>query len=285
VKPEIPQSNPGSGAASTVLRLEGRDALALLHRISTQALEDLSPGAARYTLFCDFRGRLLHRAAVAVTDDAAVWLLRDDAPADELAALLDRSVFREDVRVRDLGGELEVHGVPAGARPEAGSVRERGGRPEGIHAEDGRALAVVPAGSAHPEPDELRRIRGGWPRHGHEIAEAFTPFEVGLARDVHLSKGCYTGQEALQRLITYGSVRRGLARLEGAGPPPAAPGEVLLEDRAVGRLTSSVADGDGWVGLGVVSLAVARGSDRLRAGGSPVRVFDPIAAVRPLGLP
>src|SRR5438477_804465 len=82
---------------STVLRLEGRDALPLLHRISTQALLHLRPGHPRATLFCDFRGRLLHRAVVAVTSDGSVWLLRPDPPGAELAAVIDRHVFRDEV--------------------------------------------------------------------------------------------------------------------------------------------------------------------------------------------
>src|SRR5689334_24827944 len=47
------------------------------------------------------------------------------------------------------------------------------------------------------------RIRAARPRHGHEVTSSFTPFEVGLAHEVHLDKGCFTGQEALMRLITY----------------------------------------------------------------------------------
>jgi len=75
--------------AGTLLRLEGRDALDLLHRISTQALDQLEPGTSHATLFCDFRGRLQHRAVVAVASDGAVWLLRADAPGSELAATVD----------------------------------------------------------------------------------------------------------------------------------------------------------------------------------------------------
>src|SRR5580765_8374234 len=92
---------PQTPPRGTLLRLAGRDALAVLHRISTQHLERLAAGETRATLFCDFRGRLLHRAVVTVTSDHAVWLLRPDAPGDELAAFLDRHVFREEVRIED----------------------------------------------------------------------------------------------------------------------------------------------------------------------------------------
>src|SRR5690348_6678443 len=93
---------------STALRLEGRDTLALLHRTTSNALAELAPGTARATLFCDFRGRLLHRAVVALTRDGAVWLLREDAPGAPLAAAIERTVFRDDVRIEDRSDELPV---------------------------------------------------------------------------------------------------------------------------------------------------------------------------------
>src|SRR5256885_9600045 len=100
---------------STALRLEGRDALPLLHRISTQALLDLRPGHARSTLFCDFRGRLLHRAVVAVTSDGAVWLLRPDAAGAELAAFIDRHLFRDEIAIADRS--LGLEGIQADDSP------------------------------------------------------------------------------------------------------------------------------------------------------------------------
>src|SRR5258708_6194201 len=78
-----------------------RDVRAVLHRIGSNVLAGLPPGRARGTLFCDFRGRLLHRAVVAALADGAVWLLRDDAPAEPLATFVERHVFREDVSIED----------------------------------------------------------------------------------------------------------------------------------------------------------------------------------------
>ena len=231
----------------TTLRLSGRDALPLLHRISTQALLDLKPGESRATLFCDFRGRLLHRAAVSIGEDGAVWL-RSETPAAELAAFLDRHVFRDDVAIDD--------------------------RSDSVAAEP----ALV---------DERSRIREGRARRGHEITEAFHPYEVGLAADVHLDKGCYTGQEALQRLNTYGSVRRELTRVSGAGPAPAVPGDVTRGDEKVGVLTSAVAseEPDRWIGLAVLRKDLASESTRdLEAGGVAI-ALQPLPPACPAGLP
>mgnify|MGYP002389139337 CR=1 FL=1 len=85
----------------TSLLLTGSETLPLLHRLSTNVLADLAPGRWRPTLFCDFRGRLLHRALVVHATPGEVWLRRDDADGAELAAFLDRFIFREDVKIAD----------------------------------------------------------------------------------------------------------------------------------------------------------------------------------------
>src|SRR5690349_20515511 len=93
---------------SVLLRLTGKDALPLLHRISTQALEDLGRGEARATLFCDFRARLLFRAHVARLTDDSVWLLHELAPGPALAQHLDKHIFREDVKLEDWSDRFAV---------------------------------------------------------------------------------------------------------------------------------------------------------------------------------
>ena len=78
---------------------------------------------------------------------------------------------------------------------------------------------------------------------------------MGLGNEVHLDKGCYTGQEALLRMITYGGVRRRMARVSGSGPLGALPLDLSRDGRRVGRLTSAVGEGDDeqrWTGLAVV---------------------------------
>jgi hypothetical protein len=238
----------------TALRLTGRDSLALLHRISSNALLDLPSGQARATLFCDFRGRLLHRAHVLHTEGGTVWLLRGDAEGGSLAAFVDRFVFREEVHLEDRTAEF------------------------------GWTLEGVRWGEPLLEPERIAR---GLPRAGAEIAESFNPYEVNLAHEVHLAKGCYTGQEALQRLVTYDSVRRRLVHLAGDGAPPA-PQDVFAvtaaDDRAAGALTSAAPRPEGgWIALAVVRRD-APGALRLADGrtlGEPVA----FAETRPQGRP
>jgi hypothetical protein len=272
---------------TTALRLSGNDALGLLHRISTNALDDLAPGQARATLFCDFRGRLLHRAVVGVVSDRAVWLLRDDAPGGSLAAFIDRAVFRDDVRIEDLSERWQVQRASE-SHLDVGTLAERDGVPQMVRVASGDALRIVePGGSptADRQVIELERVRAGRPAHGHEIAEAFTPFEVGLAHEVHLDKGCFTGQETLMRLVTYRGVRRGLARVSGTGPALAVPRDVLDGGKPVGVLTSAVADGAGWIGLAVLRLDASDPPRTLELEGGGSISPEPLPLTRALGRP
>lgn len=230
---------------TAAIAMPGADSLGLLHRISTQFLSDLEPGHGRATMFCDFRGRLLHRAWVQRDATGLAWLLRDDAPAAELMAFLDRSIFREDSRLEDHTGDANAPELPAGEQ----------------------------------FAGEAQRIRAGHPRHGHEIADAFTPFDIGRALEVHLSKGCFTGQEALMRLVTYKSVRRRLVRVEGHGAAP----DVPMDLGKSGRITSVAAlSPDSWIGLAVMVRDVGGPSPEL---GIPVDTITAFPETRPLGLP
>jgi folate-binding protein YgfZ len=220
---------------------------------------------------------------VAVLADLTVWLLRDDAPAAELAEHLERHIFREDARVADAGAGYAVRAVEGGFDLTPGTLDEEGGVPRRLQLAPGFGLAVEPGAPLPPSAaDERARIESGRPRHGHEIHLDFNPFEVGLAHEVHLSKGCFTGQEALMRLVTYQSVRRRLVRLEAAGGPPPHR-DLMLEGRPVGRLTSLIERPGGWVGLAVIRSDAIEGKPEIA--GAVLAAIETFPETRPLGLP
>ena len=268
-------------ATSTALRLTGRDTLPLLHRVTTNALEDLQPGEARATLWCDFRGRLQFRAIVAVASDGAVWLLRPE-PGAELAAALDKSIFRDDVRVEDLS-EAQRFVLARGTTGETGVLEEDRAVPAIVSTGDG--MRIVRAGRGEPLA-ESERIAHLYPRHGHEISDAFNPFEVGLAHEVHLAKGCFTGQEALQRLITYESVRRRPARIQLAGGSPTLPSDVLAKGDAPGERAGVLTSFDAGEGFAILRRGeLESGADFALSDGRVVEVIAAPEPARPLGRP
>ena len=110
--------------------------------------------------------------------------------------------------------------------------------------------AGIPA--ATPEDARIVRIENGRPRYGEEITERYLVQETDQLRAVHFSKGCYLGQEIVERVRAQGHVNKKLVRLEIDGDDPVAAGTKLAD---VGEITSSVfSPGAGKV----VALAYAR---------------------------
>jgi folate-binding protein YgfZ len=87
---------------------------------------------------------------------------------------------------------------------------------------------------------ETLRIEAGIPRYGEELGEDTIPNEAGLWNALSFNKGCYVGQEIVERTRSRGHVNWKLMGLivESEIPPPA--GEKLVRGgREIGEVTSS----------------------------------------------
>jgi folate-binding protein YgfZ len=103
-----------------------------------------------------------------------------------------------------------------------------------------RALAEAGATPAGAVALDAFRIAEGIPAYGIDIAERDLPQETSQMRALSFNKGCYLGQEIVERIHSRGSVRQRLRRLELSGPVPAAGAELVLDGSAVaGRITSA----------------------------------------------
>ncbi len=91
---------------------------------------------------------------------------------------------------------------------------------------------------------ETARIEAGIPRYGADMDETSLPLECGLeARAITYTKGCYLGQEVINRIHSVGHVNRALAglRLLDQGGELPQPGDKLFQaGKAVGHVTSAV---------------------------------------------
>jgi glycine cleavage system T protein len=87
---------------------------------------------------------------------------------------------------------------------------------------------------------ESLRIEAGIPRYGQELAEDTLPLEAGLWNALSFNKGCYIGQEIVERTRSRGHVNWKLMGLVVISPQPPQPGAKLIsEGREVGEVTSS----------------------------------------------
>jgi folate-binding protein YgfZ len=88
----------------------------------------------------------------------------------------------------------------------------------------------------------ILRVEAGMPRYGVDFSEETLLLEVGLENSYSYTKGCYLGQEVVERIRSRGHVNRKLCGLLLDGDTPANAGDAILAgDHEVGRITSSVA--------------------------------------------
>ncbi|MGD0732417.1 MAG: folate-binding protein [Terracidiphilus sp.] len=101
------------------------------------------------------------------------------------------------------------------------------------------AAGATPVGS---ERVEAFRIAEGIPAYGIDIAERDLPQETAQTRALHFNKGCYLGQEIVERIRSRGSVHRHLRALELTGPIPFAGTELSWEGGVPAGQITSVAE-------------------------------------------
>jgi folate-binding protein YgfZ len=91
---------------------------------------------------------------------------------------------------------------------------------------------------------EIARIEAGIPRFGADLDDTVLPPEAGLdLTAVSYQKGCYIGQEVLNRIRSIGHVNRKLVSLRlpaGVNPLPAKGGKLFRDGKEVGTITSAV---------------------------------------------
>lgn len=90
---------------------------------------------------------------------------------------------------------------------------------------------------------ETTRIEAGIPRFGADMDETNIASECGIeARAISYNKGCYIGQEVLNRIHSIGHVNRELRRLHFAPElktPPARGDKLFHGDKEIGHITSA----------------------------------------------
>ncbi|HYO80865.1 MAG TPA: hypothetical protein VES20_05650, partial [Bryobacteraceae bacterium] len=143
-------------------------------------------------------------------------------------------------------------------------------------AEKLEGAGVVPGDA---ETFEAFRIANGRPRYGVEITEASIPQETQQMHAVHTSKGCYLGQEIVERVRSRGHVNRLLTSVQISGPPLAKGTKLIAGGKEAGEMMSSVSvpGSDNAVGFAIVRAEALQPGAILSADGREVRPAAPQA--------
>jgi aminomethyltransferase len=254
------------------IRVTGSDRVRWLNGMVTNAITELAPGQGCYNFVLNAQGRIQgDLTAFLLEDSILLETSRDQVPA--LLAHLDHFIIMDDVELADVSDQrigLLIAGPKAPAHLRENQVeldalhmtrvRWRSAWVDAIHAYSpvipryelwsdpatiaalSGTLTAIGATPVSPEALEHLRVLSGTPRYGTDIRNTAAahdlPQETAQTRALHFSKGCYLGQEIVERIRSRGNVHRALTGFELHGSLPA-PGALLTADaKPVGELTS-----------------------------------------------
>jgi folate-binding protein YgfZ len=258
-----------------LLRAVGSERVDFLQGMLSNDLRTLKPGGGIHAAYLTVQGRVVSDMRVFALADE-IWL---DVPVQRrnvVRQTLEKYIVADDVELTAddavapllslegpksaaitaavLGepvGELEML-AHARRRFEGSELRVARASHSGedgflIFGEVGAAAALwrrsVNAGAVPVGMDvlDILRVEAGIPWCDRDMDESFLAPEVGLGDAISYKKGCYIGQEVVERVASRGQVQRQLMGLlcDGERLPP--PGSKLSRDgEDVGVLTSAV---------------------------------------------
>jgi folate-binding protein YgfZ len=292
------------------LTVSGEDRVRWLNGMVTNNTRDLPQDTGNYSFVLDAKGHI--QADLLALQRGEFYMLETEA--SQIAALreyFDRYIIMDDVEIGDISLKLTSIGVGGPLAAEAlrsaglltidlkpgqladGSWEGRGFTlvrdpvavrnwyeiwlaPENAEALWKRLLAAG-ASPVGAEALEQQRILLGLPRVGIDIGARELPQETGQNYALHSAKGCYIGQEIVERIRARGQVHRVFSGLVLEGPVAPHGTKIMAGDKEAGEVTSSaeiVVDGSAQrVALGYVRRGSTEGeSTPLQVEGNPAKL-------------
>jgi len=254
------------------LVISGRDRTRWLNGMVTNNIRDLAVGRGVYNFTLTPQGRN-QGDLVAYNRGDYFLATTDQAQAEPLTAILQRYIIMDQVEIENISDKLVSIGV-AGPRAkelltnagidvsqlEVGQVIDIMSGEIGISVArntqpnlDGYEIwlaventekvwdALIVAGATPVGSDalELYRIVCGVPRYGIDLRERDLPQETGQQHALNFSKGCYIGQEIVERIRARGNVHRAFVGFEVTGDAPQSGAKVIAGDKEAGEITSA----------------------------------------------
>lgn len=241
-----------------VFKVTGKDARRYLNNRLSQDLRTVSAGASLVAGALSPQGRVEGLYTVYVQSDDLFYLASDGGERQPLFAALGRYIVADRVSIIDCSSEAFVGHVVGRALPEFGGdavclthSRRRIG-------EEGEDFLVVSSsviearsqlvnGLGEPlstEEYDRKRFAQGFAQYPTEINDSMILTEGGMREAVSFQKGCYVGQEVIERSDALGKLPRHLERLvfEGHDALPVQANVIGKESKPIGKIISTIAD-------------------------------------------
>ena len=284
----------------------GEDRVRWLNGTITNNVRDLAPGNGVYSFVLNAQGRIQGDLTAYQRGDYFL-LVTDASQAANLIAWFDRYIIMDDVELANVSQKLASVGIKG---PKAIEVLRNAGFPadlqplqvvDAVWNDIGISVARGPSerfpefeiwfapentaaawdalmhGGAVPvgfETLEAFRIASGVPAFGQDIRERDLPQETEQKHALHFVKGCYIGQEIVERIRSRGNVHRGLIGF--TLPHSLSPGTKVSKDgKDVGEITSvAQLPSQQFIALGYVRREAGPVGTTLAAGESTATVHS-----------
>jgi aminomethyltransferase len=289
------------------IALTGSDRVRWLNGMVTNNVRDLATGRGVYAFLLNPQGKI-QAELYAFNRGESLVVETGRAQLEPVLQIFDRYIIMDDVEVENLKGKFAVIGLAGPKSREVlaavGLSQElaplqfaemkwnasqvtlvRGDNPcvesyeLWVTAQDSetawQALASAGAQEVHEDALEMFRIVCGIPKFGQDIRERDLPQETAQDRALNFTKGCYIGQEIVERIRSRGAVHRTFVGFEIDGK--LSPGtRIQSEGKDVGEITSvATVNGDGGervIALGYIRKEFTLPGKELTAGDGKVRV-------------
>jgi folate-binding protein YgfZ len=243
----------------------GRDRARLLHNLTSNEVKKMTPGSGCYAFLLNPQGRIQADLHMLCFDDHI--LLETEADLREkVFQHIKRYIIADQVELEDVTAqtsEIALEGPGAAALLAGMSAPVPGadyshvpwgeatiaamsvtGQP-GFRIFGGADMAgrLAAAGAKAATDEDLRQVRieNGKPRYGEDIRENSLPQETQQMHAVSFNKGCYLGQEIVERIRAQGHVNKKLVRVEIEAPEaPAAGTKLTAGGSEAGEITSAI---------------------------------------------
>jgi folate-binding protein YgfZ len=268
-----------------LVRVVGDDRVVFFHGMCSNDIKALKPGMATYALILTDHAHLVADLYV-LADENDLYLETDRASWPRTREHLEKFLVADDVEMEALEDSSVIDVAGPKAATVVGSVfplaadlapwrfvhqqdRLAANLPRiGLTAftvvvptiqVDGLLHTMMAADPASREVSvdalEILRVEQGFARVGLDTSDRTLALEARLERGISFNKGCYIGQETVERATARGGVKKrlfGLRIADGHGPNP---GSIAwLEGKEVGHVTSIAKSPRlGTVGLGILN--------------------------------
>jgi folate-binding protein YgfZ len=255
------------------ISLTGGDRVRWLNGMVTNNIRDLAVDQGVYAFLLNPQGHILGDL-YAYNRGESITIDTDRGQEEKILATFDHYIIMDDVEVTNLSEQLTALGI-AGPKSrevlaavgfaiaemqalQVQSVMWQGTECTLVRGEESEsasyqiwvapgsvrqlwdALLAAGAVAAGFEALELQRIVSGVPRYGVDIRERDLPQETEQARALNFNKGCYVGQEIVERIRSRGAVHRKFTGFVADGTVPIAAGtKILAGEKEVGEITSA----------------------------------------------